>query len=137
MTLKEIRKSYHVSCVTLGMLNGVTDFSIRLIENKNIRDLTFKDLDRYATGLSLSLNALIFALLGEMLDSAVLKGGFYERHFNGSINVTTTFKSLEGCSNKPNIATLRKYVKEKDYYSGVKLNWCYFKKYGKTNQKTN
>jgi len=128
MTLKEIRKLHRATRDFMAMLDGhPTNMKVRNIEKKSIQDLTFADLELYSCVLGITLDTILSMLLSVEITESNLKSVFWEFHHNGGLNVSKTWKSLEGCSNQCSLPTLQKIANQKDKFGGVKLNWCWYK----------
>ena len=126
MTLKEIRKLNYIPREQIAMLNGCSQMVVRRIEEKELKDITFGDIDMYVTASNLTADYIINMLLGINISEAELKASFWQLNFNRTMNVARTYKQLSGCSNRCSLVTLQTYAKAQDKYTHVKLNWCYF-----------
>lgn len=131
MTLRTIRELYRINRYEIEMLNNLSPMELRTIENKKVIDITILDLDIFATGLGIEIDDMIRMVTGLDITLDKLKGGFFERTAKGKINVQKTHKSLDGCSNNCTLPTFIKYMKSKNAFDYMKLNWCIYKALGR------
>lgn len=127
MTLKEIRKMYHITRSTIAIMNGCSTMIPRYLETKSIRDLTFEDLEMYSGVIGIDMDTMLGLLFDKEVHESDLKSAFWEFHISRGLNVKKTWKSLLECSNCCTLQTLQTYAKEQDKFAKLKLNWCWFK----------
>lgn len=127
MTLLELRKMEKRTRASMADLLQCSIMKIRRIEEKDIKDLTFRDLEAFATGMQMEVDDILNFLIGPNFPSTALKAVFWCFNVNGTINAAETWRKIEHVSNKPNITSLQNYAYSKNKFDSIKINWCYYK----------